>query len=126
MHHKKLLNCLLLLSVEFKNFFKSRPFLVFLGDDELHVRCDRPLYADRLIVPCKSALVTRMIEIGALVGKLCLVGENDKAVCETFRNVELFLVLPYVLECVLKSTATSKTVPRTARTSLPCGNCFWK
>ena len=50
MHHKKLLSCLLLLSVEFKNFFKSRPFLVFLGDDELHVRCDRPLYADRLII----------------------------------------------------------------------------
>ena len=93
MHHKKLLSCLLLLSVEFKNFFKSRPFLVFLGDDELHVRCDRPLYADRLIVPCKSALVTRMIEIGALVGKLCLVGEDNKAVCETFRNVELFLIL---------------------------------
>ena len=80
-------------TIKFEDLFESRPFLVFLGDDELHVRCDRPLYADRLIVPCKSALVTRMIEIGALVGKLCLVGENDKAVCETFRNVELFLVL---------------------------------
>ena len=54
---------------------------------------NRPLHADLRIVPCKSALIARMIEISALVSKLCLIGEYDKSVCKALRNVELLLVL---------------------------------
>ena len=89
----------------------------------------RPLDTDCRVIPCQAALVVRMPEVIDFVTELCLVRQDQEAMRKAFRNQELFFVffrqfhtIPFSIGCgTRRSTATSNTLPRTARTSLHCG-----
>jgi hypothetical protein len=69
---------------------QPRRFLVFLGQQR---RVRGPLDSDFRIVPEQSQLVAGRVEISAFVLEESRVTQHDKAMCKTWRDVELPLVL---------------------------------
>ncbi len=62
---------------------------VFFGDEGI---ADRPLDADRGIVPQDAAFLLRTVEIAALVEELNSFGQRQEAVCKSGRNEHLILL----------------------------------
>ena len=83
----------LLLMILFGILLKASPFLVLLGEIQLHTLRDRPLDADIRIVPCKPAFIIRMIEIRALITEFRFITQNDEAMGKILGNEELLLIL---------------------------------
>lgn len=54
-------------------FPEAAPLFVFLGQIQLHSLRDRPFNTDFRIIPCKSALIIRMIKVSAFVAELGVV-----------------------------------------------------
>ena len=102
-----------------------------LGRIELGIAIERwPLDSGSKVVPHEAAFIVGMVDIIAFVAKLGSIGQNKKAVREPrgMKNWRLFsavkhyaLHLPYVGLPLRRSTATSKTLPETTRTSFACG-----
>src|SRR6266404_5639119 len=62
---------------------------VFFGDEGI---ADRPLDADRGIVPQDAAFLLRTVEITALVEELNSFGQRQESVCKSGRNEQLILL----------------------------------
>ena len=62
---------------------------VFFGDEGI---ADRPLDADRGIVPQDAAFILRAVEIAALVEELNSFGQRQVSVCKSGRNEQLILL----------------------------------
>ncbi len=62
---------------------------VFFGDEGI---ADRPLDADRGIVPQDAAFLLRTVEITALVEELNSLGQRQVSVCKSGRNEQLILL----------------------------------
>jgi hypothetical protein len=62
---------------------------VLFGDEGI---ADRPLDADRGIVPQDAVFILRTIEIAALVEELNSFGQRQESVCKSGRNEQLILL----------------------------------
>lgn len=127
-----------IIKVEIKklNFGKARVQLVLVTQGDFsRIKLDAAferwsLDSDGGIVPHEAAFIVWVVDVIAFVAKLCNIEQNKESLCESAKNKNWHLFsadsttpshLPYVGLSLRMSTATSKTLPETRRTSFACG-----